>query len=191
MKSKMTKKKVNYYVSTSPETDQQFLVEEGKDGNIIELNKASVRRIKALPALIEACQLMRVSHPGNVTEVPVVCERLAVDCRRFRDCKPRLSAAREARPETGSVFLSLIGLRKISRVVRGNPAREEFMSDDTVERSRTFTSREIDTIIAALRLWQRVPANSKQPMLAEIANEHGDALTVKEVDYLIEKIQFN
>jgi len=38
-----------YYVSTCPDTGKQFLVEEGKDNNIIELTKDSVKKIAAAP----------------------------------------------------------------------------------------------------------------------------------------------
>ena len=47
---------------------------------------------------------------------------------------------------------------------------------------RTFTSQETDTIIAALRLWQRCPAYPE----IEIAEEHGKMLSDKEIDRLIE-----
>jgi hypothetical protein len=49
---------------------------------------------------------------------------------------------------------------------------------------RTFTSQETDTIIAALRLWQRSPAYPE----IEIAQEHGDELDDAAIDDLIEKI---
>jgi hypothetical protein len=42
----MTKRKPVYYVSTCPDTGRQFLVEAGKDGNIIELTTATVRALK-------------------------------------------------------------------------------------------------------------------------------------------------
>ncbi len=51
----------------------------------------------------------------------------------------------------------------------------------TVEPS-TFTARQTDTIIAALRLWQRSPAHPE----IEIAEEHGKMLSDKEIDLLIE-----
>ena len=47
---------------------------------------------------------------------------------------------------------------------------------------RKFTPRQSDTIIAALRLWQRAP---QYPEI-EIAEEHGKMLTDKEIDSLIE-----
>jgi hypothetical protein len=45
-----------------------------------------------------------------------------------------------------------------------------------------FTPRQTDTIIAALRLWQRVP---QYPEI-EIAEGHGKMLSDKEIDRLIE-----
>ncbi len=52
------------------------------------------------------------------------------------------------------------------------------------QKPRTFTSQETDTIIAALRLWQRSPAYPE----IEIAQEHGDELDDAAIDDLIEKI---
>jgi hypothetical protein len=57
------------------------------------------------------------------------------------------------------------------------------------------SAREYDTIIAALRMWQSdvtdemtddegIPAD-----FAEIALEHGNALTSEEIDALIERVQ--
>lgn len=42
--------KPNYYVSTCPDTGRQFLVETGKDGNIIELRPSTVGRIRRMDA---------------------------------------------------------------------------------------------------------------------------------------------
>ena len=50
------------------------------------------------------------------------------------------------------------------------------------ERKNRFTPRQTDTLIAALRLWQRAP---QYPEI-EIAEEHGTMLTDKEIDSLIE-----
>jgi hypothetical protein len=54
------------------------------------------------------------------------------------------------------------------------------------QKPRTFTSQETDTIIAALRLWQRSPAYPE----IEIAEEHGDMLSDSSIDDLIEEINF-
>jgi hypothetical protein len=51
---------------------------------------------------------------------------------------------------------------------------------------RTFTAQETDTIIAALRLWQRCPMYPE----IEIAEEHGDMLSDSSIDDLIEEINF-
>jgi len=40
------KKTKNYYVSTCPDTGRQFIVQEGKDNNIVELTPAVVRDMK-------------------------------------------------------------------------------------------------------------------------------------------------
>ena len=45
-----------------------------------------------------------------------------------------------------------------------------------------LTQSECDTIIAALRLWQRSPAYPEM----ELAEEHGEALGDAEIDRLIE-----
>ena len=37
-----------YYVSECPETNRQFLVESGKDGNIVELTSDNVKAIRAI-----------------------------------------------------------------------------------------------------------------------------------------------
>jgi len=50
------------------------------------------------------------------------------------------------------------------------------------ERQNRFTPRQTDTLIAALRLWQRAP---QYPEI-EIAEEHGKMLSDKEIDSLIE-----
>lgn len=56
-----------------------------------------------------------------------------------------------------------------------------------------LTLRQHDTIIAALRLWQRLqglrPLNLITPLLWEIAVEHGKALTEEEIDALIDRFQ--
>jgi hypothetical protein len=52
------------------------------------------------------------------------------------------------------------------------------------QKPRTFTSQETDTIIAALRLWQRSPAYPE----IEIAEEHGVMLDDNAIDDLIERI---
>ena len=54
------------------------------------------------------------------------------------------------------------------------------------QQSRAFTLQEADTIIAALRLWQRSPAYPK----INIAEEHGDMLDDSAIDDLIEEINF-
>jgi hypothetical protein len=54
------------------------------------------------------------------------------------------------------------------------------------QKPRTFTSQETDTIIAALRLWQRSPAYPE----IEIAEEHGVMLDDNAIDDLIEQINF-
>jgi hypothetical protein len=54
------------------------------------------------------------------------------------------------------------------------------------QKPRTFTSQETDTIIAALRLWQRSPAYPE----IEIAEEHGAMLDDEAIDDLIEEINF-
>jgi hypothetical protein len=46
-----------------------------------------------------------------------------------------------------------------------------------------LTQKECDTIIAALRLWQRSPAYPE----IELAEEHGTALGDKAIDTLIEE----
>jgi hypothetical protein len=50
------------------------------------------------------------------------------------------------------------------------------------DRRIKFSPRQTDTIIAALRLWQRIP---QYPEI-EIAEEHGKMLSDKEIDTLIE-----
>ena len=50
------------------------------------------------------------------------------------------------------------------------------------DRRIKFTPRQTDTLIAALRLWQRAP---QYPEI-EIAEEHGKMLSDKEIDTLIE-----
>ena len=54
------------------------------------------------------------------------------------------------------------------------------------QKPRTFTSQETDTIIAALRLWQRCPMYPE----IEIAEEHGDMLSDSSIDDLMEEINF-
>jgi hypothetical protein len=49
------------------------------------------------------------------------------------------------------------------------------------DRRIKFSSRQTDTLIAALRLWQRAPAYPE----IEIAEEHGKMLSDKEIDDLI------
>jgi hypothetical protein len=53
-----------------------------------------------------------------------------------------------------------------------------------------ISSRELDTIIAALRWWERSrgAAIEKEPMLLDIAEEHGAPLTDAEIDTLIERV---
>lgn len=59
---------------------------------------------------------------------------------------------------------------------------------------RPLTDRERDTIIAALRMWQAdvtdgMTKNDGIPVdFADIALEHGNALTSKEIDALIERL---
>jgi hypothetical protein len=55
-----------------------------------------------------------------------------------------------------------------------------FMAAKTLKISLT----ELDTIIAALRLWQRSPAYPE----IEIAEEHGEMLSDDAIDALIERI---
>lgn len=56
------------------------------------------------------------------------------------------------------------------------------------------SQREFDTIIAALRMWQADVTDSMTPEegvpadFADIAMEHGDALTSKAIDRLIARI---
>jgi len=38
--------KPTYYVSECPDTGRQFLVQEGKDGNILELTLENIEKIK-------------------------------------------------------------------------------------------------------------------------------------------------
>jgi hypothetical protein len=52
----------------------------------------------------------------------------------------------------------------------------------TTARQNRFTPRQTDTVIAALRLWQRAP---QYPEI-ELAEEHGKMLSDKEIDGLIE-----
>lgn len=54
----------------------------------------------------------------------------------------------------------------------------------------TVTAREFDTIVAALRLWQQDSAHiaDQDGMLADISEEHGDALSKQEIDNLIERV---
>jgi predicted nucleic acid-binding protein len=54
----------------------------------------------------------------------------------------------------------------------------------------TVRVQEFDTIIAALRLWQRSQAHiaDTDGMIAAIAEEHGEAMTNEEIDAFIEKI---
>jgi len=52
------------------------------------------------------------------------------------------------------------------------------------DEGKHFSNREIDCLIAALRLWQRAP---QYPEI-EIAEEHGSMLDDAEIDELIEKI---
>jgi hypothetical protein len=54
----------------------------------------------------------------------------------------------------------------------------------------TLSQKEFDTVIASLRLWQRSAAHiaDQHGTIADIAEEHGDALTFTEIDDLIERI---
>jgi hypothetical protein len=52
----------------------------------------------------------------------------------------------------------------------------------TIAERNRFTPRQTDTLIAALRLWQRAP---QYPEI-ELAEEHGKMLSDKEIDALIE-----
>ena len=47
-----------------------------------------------------------------------------------------------------------------------------------------FTPAETDTLIAALRMWQRIPA---YPEL-DLASEHGEPISDAEIDDMIERI---
>jgi hypothetical protein len=49
--------------------------------------------------------------------------------------------------------------------------------------------REYDMIISALRFWQREPSHGSE--MYEIAADHGDPLTDKEIDQLIKRVQFD
>jgi hypothetical protein len=40
--------KPKYYISECPETGRQFLVESGKDGNIIELTAVNIKKIRKI-----------------------------------------------------------------------------------------------------------------------------------------------
>jgi len=52
---------------------------------------------------------------------------------------------------------------------------------------------ELDTVVAALRLWQHESSHiaDGDGALADMASEHGDALTNKEIDALCERINFS
>jgi hypothetical protein len=51
-------------------------------------------------------------------------------------------------------------------------------------------ARELDTVLAALRLWQKQDAHTADydGAILEFAEEHGDALTNDEIDDLCERI---
>jgi len=55
------------------------------------------------------------------------------------------------------------------------------------DRRIKFTPRQTDTLIAALRLWQRTP---QYPEI-ELAEEHGTMLSAKEIDSLIGTAKLN
>jgi hypothetical protein len=52
------------------------------------------------------------------------------------------------------------------------------------------TVREWDTIIAALRLWQKPQAHiaDEDGMLADLAEEHGEALSDQDIDAMIYRL---
>jgi len=50
------------------------------------------------------------------------------------------------------------------------------------------TPREFDTMLAALRMWQANPVTAEQERFQGIATEHGDALSLDEVDELCERL---
>ena len=58
------------------------------------------------------------------------------------------------------------------------------------EHVETLESRDLDTILAALRLWQHDSSHiaDGDGALADIASEHGDPLTNDEIDALCERI---
>ena len=67
------------------------------------------------------------------------------------------------------------------------PARTKRKSGPSKkQKPRMFTSQETDTIIAALRLWQRSPAYPE----IELAEEHGAMLDDGGIDDLIANINF-
>jgi len=61
--------KAQYYVSECPDTKRQFLVESGKDGNIIELTSDNVSAMGLVPFLVEQwkyCQKYILSLVPNL-----------------------------------------------------------------------------------------------------------------------------
>jgi hypothetical protein len=57
----------------------------------------------------------------------------------------------------------------------------------------TLGAREVDTILASLRLWQHESSHiaDGDGALADMASEHGEALTKTEIDGLCEAINFS
>ena len=79
-------------------------------------------------------------------------------------------------------------VRVASRAVR--EAREDNRGELGQPIALNVTVQERDTILAALRLWQCDSTHiaDTDGSIADIATEHGDALTVKRVDKLCERI---